>query len=874
MPNKNESALAKPVDPAMPPRPWLKYLLPCISVLALIAVLILMHRALAGYHLHDVLKQMRALPRTTMLWATFYAFTSYVVLTGYDLLALRYVRQPLRIVRGMMTAFVAFAVGHNIGFATLSGAAIRMRMYGSVGVSAIQVALMSGFCAFTTVLGSMALIAYVLLTQSTEASLLLHLSGGALRAIAALLLIALVAYGILTQRQARTLQWRQWSLTLPSLKLTIGQIVVAAVDLCLAAACLYVLLPTSAVSYQAFLAVYVLSVVAVMVANVPGGLGVLESVVILALPQVPVDRLLASLLAYRVIYYLAPLVIAALLLAAHEAWLQWHRVRKVAGVARDWLSAVAPQVLGAAVLVAGSVLLLSGATPSISARVRSLQEILPLPILELSHLLGSVVGLGLVILSHALFRRVHLAWQLALALLMSGAVFSLLKGLDYEEAVIMLLVAGLLYIAQGAFYRRAALLESHVGVQWLLGVGTIVAVVIWVGFLAHRHVSYSNELWWTFAWSGDAPRMLRAGLLVSLMAAAVIVHSWLLPGAPMLAVEDEGAYAQAQQVVAQAPRAVANLVLLHDKRLLLHAERDAFLMYQVSGRSWISMGDPVVANRDNAQQASERAYELAWSFREMSDEHGGSTVFYQVTPEFLPLYVDLGLALMKLGEEARVHLPAFSLEGSQRAEFRTARRKAEREGVSFDVLMPPLPPDVIAELSDISQDWLNAKSANEKRFSVGYFAPFYIAQFPTAVARVQGKIVAFANLWPTVTREELSVDLMRYSQHAPKGVMDYLFVEVMLWGKAQGYQWFNLGMAPLSGLEQHPLAPVWHRVGNLVFDVGGHFYNFEGLRRYKEKFLPVWEPRYLAAPGGLALPRVLLDVTSLIAGGLREIVSK
>jgi phosphatidylglycerol lysyltransferase len=514
--------------------------------------------------------------------------------------------------------------------------------------------------------------------------------------------------------------------------LTIGQIVVAAVDLCLAAACLYVLLPApQAVSYQAFLAVYVLSVVAVMVANVPGGLGVLESVVILALPQIPVDQLLASLLAYRVIYYLGPLIIATLLLAGHEAWLHWHRVRKVAGVARDWLSAVAPQVLGAAVLVAGSVLLLSGATPSISARVRSLEEILPLPILELSHLLGSVVGLGLVILSHALFRRVHLAWQLALALLLSGAVFSLLKGLDYEEALIMLLVAGLLYIAQDAFYRRAALLESHVGVQWLLGVGTIVAVVIWVGFLAHRHVSYSNELWWTFAWSGDAPRMLRAGLLVSLIAAAIITHSWLLPGAPMLAVEDEDAYTQAQRVVAQSPRAVANLALLHDKRLLLHADHDAFLMYQVSGRSWISMGDPVVAHNDkagtNAQQATERAYEMAWSFREMSDEHGGWTVFYQVTPEFLPLYVDLGLALMKLGEEARVHLPEFSLEGSQRAEFRTTRRKAEREGVSFEVLMPPLQPEVLAELGDISQDWLSAKSANEKRFSVGYFLPSYIS---------------------------------------------------------------------------------------------------------------------------------------------------
>ncbi len=862
-------------SPALPTarRRWLQWLVPLASLLVLMLVLALLHRALAGYHLRDVFRQVRFMSAATLLWAVLFASASYVVLTGYDLLALRYVRQPLRVLRGMMAAFVAFAVGHNIGFATLSGAAIRLRLYGSVGVSATQVALMSAFCAFTTVLGSIALIAYALFTQTDEASVLLHMPGSILRVLAGALLLLLLGYGIWV-RKPRILNWRQWSLTLPGLPMTLAQTLVAAVDLCLAAACLYVLLPASTVSFQAFLAVYVLSVVAVMIANVPGGLGVLESVVILALPQIPVDQLLASLLAYRVIYYLAPLVMAALLLAGHEAWLHWHRVRKVAGVARNWLSAVAPQVLGAAVLMAGSVLLLSGATPAINARVQSLSDILPLPILELSHLLGSVAGLGLVILSHALFRRVHLAWQMALSLLLAGAVFSLLKGWDYEEAIIMLLVAGLLYVAQNAFYRRAAVLEARISLHWLMGVAMIVGVVLWVGFLAHRQVSYSHELWWTFAWSGDAPRMLRAALLVSLLAAGLLVHSWLLPGAPVLPAADDAAYAHAQQVVASTSRAVANLALLHDKRLLLHPHHDAFLMYQVSGRSWIAMSDPVVSVPDNAQQAAERAYELAWSFRELSDEHGGWTVFYQVTPEFLPVYVDLGLALLKLGEEARVRLPEFSLEGSHRAEFRTARRKAEREGVSFEVLMPPLHPEVVQELGLISQQWLSAKSASEKRFSVGYFDPAYMLQFPTAVVRSQGRIVAFANLWPTFSRDELSVDLMRYSQHAPRGVMDYLFVEVMLWGKAQGYQWFNLGMAPLSGLEQHPLAPAWHRMGNFIFDVGGHFYNFDGLRRYKEKFQPVWEPRYLAAPGGLALPRVLLDVTTLIAGGVREIISK
>ena len=105
--------------------------------------------------------------------------------------------------------------------------------------------------------------------------------------------------------------------------------------------------------------------------------------------------------------------------------------------------------------------------------------------------------------------------------------------------------------------------------------------------------------------------------------------------------------------------------------------------------------------------------------------------------------------------------------------------------------------------------------------------------------------------------------------------MDFLFVELMLWGKTQGYGPFDLGMAPLVGLRAAAqLAPLWTRLGALLFRHGEHFYNFQGLRRYKEKFDPVWEPRYLAAPGGLALPRVLTDVTLLVSGGVSGLVTK
>jgi phosphatidylglycerol lysyltransferase len=178
------------------------------------------------------------------------------------------------------------------------------------------------------------------------------------------------------------------------------------------------------------------------------------------------------------------------------------------------------------------------------------------------------------------------------------------------------------------------------------------------------------------------------------------------------------------------------------------------------------------------------------------------------------------------------------------------------------------------ELSALSDAWLETKQTREKGFSLGYFDPVYIQRFPVGIVRQAGTMIAFANIWRSAQREELSVDLMRHSHEAPRGAMEYLFVELMLWGQREGYQWFNLGMAPLSGLENRALAPLWARVGGFVFRHGEHFYNFQGLREYKEKFDPQWEPKYLASPGGLHLPRILTDIAALISGGYKGVIAK
>jgi phosphatidylglycerol lysyltransferase len=319
------------------------------------------------------------------------------------------------------------------------------------------------------------------------------------------------------------------------------------------------------------------------------------------------------------------------------------------------------------------------------------------------------------------------------------------------------------------------------------------------------------------------------------------------------------------ELVAQADDTTANLALLGDKNLLFNAERTAFIMYQVSGHSWVAMGDPV--------GPPEICEPLAWEFLEQCDVMAVSPVFYQVKPQNLALYIDLGLNLSKLGEEARVELGSFALDGPARADLRQAHRRASRDGAQFEVIPRTGVGAVLGELRAVSDAWLQEKKTAEKRFSLGFFDERYLQNFDCGVVRRDGAIVAFANLWRGAANE-LSVDLMRYNGDAPKGVIDYLLIECMLWGRTQGFHWFNLGMAPLSGLEEHALAPTWHKLGRIVQRYGEMFYHFEGLRKYKEKFSPVWRPRYLAAPDGLAMAGALLDVTALISGGVGKVLRK
>jgi phosphatidylglycerol lysyltransferase len=840
---------------------------PLAALVVLAGVVLVLHHQLAQLHVHKVLAHMHAIPRRQVLAALGFTALSYWLLSTYEVLAFAYLRRVLPYRRIVFTSFIAYSFGHTLGFSAFTGAAIRFRLYATAGVTAIEVATVSAFCSLSLAIGLATVAGVSLLSSGANAAAVLRLHHNWAVLAGTGLLVAVGTYALWACFARTAFEIRGWALRAPGAAIGLTQIGLGVMDLSLSSAVLWWLLPPDAhIGFITFLGVYAVAVIAGIISHVPGGVGVFEAVILLTLPGVPTEALLGSLLAYRAVYYLVPLVFGTLLFGSKELAAHRSRIAWAQELASIYIAPVVPQIAGALTFLAGTLLLFSGVTPAVDERLAFLDQFLPLPVLEVSHLVGSLVGLGLLVLARALFRRVRAAYHISVWLLIAGIFASLLKGLDFEEASLLLLVLGVLVLGRRAFYRPTAILSERFTPAWVVSIAGVIAMAAWIGVVSYRHVGYSDELWWTFALHGNAPRMLRASLAVIVIGSAYVLLNMLRPARPEPAVASAEDLARARAVIATSDVTVANAALTGDKRLLFSDSGDTFIMYQIAGHSWIALGDPVGARAG--------AEELVWRLREMSDHHGGTPVFYQVGAERLSLYVDLGLAAMKIGEEARVPLVDFSLDGAARADLRQAHRRAQRDSATFEVVEPAGVDALLPVMERISDAWLAAKSTGEKRFSVGAFSPHYLRQFPVAVVRAAGVPAAFANLWTTGTREELSVDLMRFTPDAPRSAMDYLFIELMLWGQREGYRWFNLGMAPLSGLESHPLAPAWHRVGNFIFRHGEHFYNFDGLRRYKTKFAPQWEPRYLAARGGIALPRVLVDVSVLIAGGMKELFAR
>jgi phosphatidylglycerol lysyltransferase len=612
---------------------------------------------------------------------------------------------------------------------------------------------------------------------------------------------------------------------------------------------------------------YAVGIVVWLTSIVPQGVGVVEGSVALLLVSfgAPPATAAAISLTFRGLTFWLPFLAGFALLPRVSTF------RDDREQAAGEFPAKAAAVL---VFTVGVVNILSASTPGLAARMRVLESFSPFGV-GAGHLATVLAGIALIMLSRGLWHHKRSAYLLTVALLAFSAGSHLLKGLDYEEAIIALAVMVWLLTEGTTFYAKPDAPSLRQGARALLAAFAITLAYGTAGFwLLDRHFSVNFGLWAAIRQTAVmftqfydpglqpitgfgryfADSIYLVGAVTFGFALIVLLRPVVIRR-PATAEELERAEAI---VEAHGGSALAALALLPDKSYWF-SSGGSVIAYAVSGGVAVTLGDPIGPAED--------LVDATRGFVEFATRNAWLPTFYETDDGSVPGYAEVGYSSTCVGYEAIVPLGEFTLSGKSYRTIRNTINRRTEEGFVAEVLSAPQPPRVLRELRDVSDVWLSTVKGSEKRFSLGWFDDDYIRDCDVMVVRSRlGQIVAFANVLSEYQSNELTIDLMRYRPEAPAGVMDFLFVKLFEWSRDSGFDTFNMGLSPLAGLGEDPEHGVTEKLLALVYEHGNALYGFRGLHVYKEKFHPRWEPRYLVYPDAASLPAVFAAVVRVNSG--------
>lgn len=531
----------------------------------------------------------------------------------------------------------------------------------------------------------------------------------------------------------------------------------------------------------------------------------------------------------------------------------------------------------AAVLVAamGVVNVLSAVRPSLADRLAILRQYSPLAVRHGGHLTAALAGFALIMLAHSLSRRKRVAWMLTLIVLAISAISHLIKGLDYEEALLACALAVMLWRMRDHFHARSDPPSIRQGLRVLTGAFVFTLAYGVVGFfLLDRHYSVNFGFWAAlrqtvvmftqfydpglnpitrfgrfFAGSIYIVGAVTFGYAAFMLLRPVFVHG--------LATKEERERARA--IVEKFGHSSLARYLLFDDKRYIFTPGGSVIGFALVGGAAVALGDPVGPPEDLLYSVAE--------FTSLCRRNDWLPVFYQTLPETLEVYKSSEFETLRIGNEGIVDLHAFTMQGRENKSLRSGVNKVSNAGHCFVLHEPPISDELLQELRAISDEWLTTRRGTEKRFSLGWFEDDYIRNSRiAAVYTPQGQISAFANLVPEYQRNEITIDLMRHRHNVENGTMEFLFASTFQWAKVHGYDTFNLGLSALSGVGERSTDPALEQVMHFIYENIDWFYNFKGLHAFKEKFHPGWSPRYLIYPGGTNLTQAWLAVTRANSG--------
>jgi phosphatidylglycerol lysyltransferase len=867
-----EPAAEQPIAETRSALAHLRWLVP-VAFLALVGWL-LWHE-IDEFPLPDIQRTLLDVPTLPALGVAALALFAVAFTGCVDWLIGRWLKLSLPARELLRLAFVANGMANMLNLSGAMGASIRVMGLAGHKVPLSRTAALIGMQALALMSGLSLLVIVTLATSS------LPMSSGTPQRVVAGIVLALAAlylpvYFFLTTRRA-LMRWLPGDVGLPPLRLKLQLTAVSFVDWLLAAATLYACLYLSGehVKPGLLLGAFAGAGVLGLVSQVPGGLGVFDGLILIALTDAGYDKasILSGLMLFRITYYLLPLLgglyVGSEMLTQRlpvltrlRGRLAGHPLFGVLGLPAAMLGDLGVRLLAILTFGAGAMQLASAAIPTVSSHVEVVREHVPILAVESSYWFSILSGVLLLGLARGIDGRLRVAYRLAQWLLLISATLAIPKGLHFGEAAFLLAVAALLRTRKRAFTRQAMTLGSATTAGWYAGLLICVLVFFAIG-VAQVLGDDSFDLFY-FGFGEHTSRIGR-GLLAALLGLVLyLIWQVFAVRRPPLTLPARSELEQARAVyAAHGGGEFAHLTFMRDKHLFWAADRQAVVAYGAIRNRLVALGSPC-----GPASALDRAI---LDFRRFADAQDRVPVFYEVLEPELSHYHDHGFDLFKLGELAIIRLDEFSLAGKRWEDLRQAVNRSAKEQLAFEIAQPPHDSVVLAEVERVSGAWLTDKGSAEKGFSLGRYDADYIAASPLALVRRAGELIAFANLVPPYgPGDAASVDLMRHVADAPRSTMDFLFAKTMQWAQSQGHATFSLGMAPLSRVGDNPYARLNERLAALAFRYGNTLYNYQGVRRYKDKFKPEWTGSYLAYPRGVWVPALLIDIAALVAGGYRR----
>ncbi len=531
-------------------------------------------------------------------------------------------------------------------------------------------------------------------------------------------------------------------------------------------------------------------------------------------------------------------------------------------------------VILTASIAVGNLWLALTPTPIVSnAWVSSL---LPVPVRVGAHLFSALSGFFLLTLATNLGRRKRMAWLFTVGLVLVSMVSHLARGLPYQATLPGLGLLGLLLWLRPIFVAQSDRPSVTQGVRLLLAALLFILVYGTLGFwwLDHHYatpfslpgaVLQTLAMFFTADNGGLHPTTsfgrYFARSIYGVSAVTLAYAAWILFRPVIMRSAASPAERQRARAIVErhGHSSLARITLLEDKSYYFSPSGETVIAYMARGRGAIALGDPI-------GPASDRRTAIL-GFQDFCQTHDWQPAFYQTPADDLDLYQTLGFDSLKIGEEAIIDLHQFTLQGKAGHNLRPAVHKFQEQGYGVQFYQPPLADSLLIELRAISDNWLRYQQGAEKKFSLGWFDPDYLKTCLVAVVEdPQGRAVAFANLIPEYRLNEATIDLMRYHHGAPPRTMEYLLVSLIQYCRDRGYDSFNLGLVALASPKASPHASKLERGVHYLYNHLNWLYHFQGLYAFKEKFHPLWQPRYLVYPSLVSLPEVIVALVRIDSG--------